>query len=65
MATQDPKAAVELMLDERAPFASIEDWIEEQPGLGQDAKSALWLLAWSETDRAERLQVVNELLAGM
>lgn len=61
----DPLEAVESMLDARTPFCRIEDWIERQLDLGRDAKSALWLLAWSEIDRAERRQVVNELLAGI
>lgn len=65
MDTPDPQVVVESMLDERIPFCRIEDYIEGRLDLGRDAKSALWLYAWSETDREQRRKAVSELLASV
>ena len=43
---------------------SIEGFIESGPHLSEDVRSALWLLAWSETSRENRRQRVAELMAG-
>jgi hypothetical protein len=58
-------ARVEQMLDARASFAEIETYIEENDELPDEAKSALWLLAWVEIDRRERRRAVGELLIGV
>jgi hypothetical protein len=50
------------MVSEGVPFDEIEEHIEEL-ALPADAKSALWLYAWAETDRPARRQAVRELLA--
>jgi len=54
--------AVENMLAANVGFAEIETYIEDRVGLSAHAKSALWLLAWTETNRGDRRQVVRELL---
>ena len=58
------QSRVEYMLDECLPLEQIEMWIEDRD-LPHDAKSALWLLAWIETDRRGRRRAVGELLAGI
>lgn len=63
MANQ-PRIAVEAMLDSHAPFERIEDFIEALD-LEPDAKSALWLLAWAETEPAHRRRAVDQLLAAV
>jgi hypothetical protein len=55
---------VEYMLDGCVPLEQIETWIEDRD-LPNEAKSALWLLAWIETDRRGRRRAVGELLAGI
>jgi hypothetical protein len=57
------QARVEYMLDEGLPLEQIEAWIEDSD-LTQEAKSALWLVAWVESDRNGRRSAVGELLAG-
>ena len=58
-------ARVEQMLDARLSFAEIETYIEDNDELHEEAKAALWLLAWVEIDRRERRRAVGELLAGV
>ena len=53
---------IDAMVSEGVPFDEIEEHIEEL-ALPADAKSALWLYAWAETDRPARRQAVRELLA--
>jgi hypothetical protein len=55
---------VEYMLDEGLPLEQIEMWIEDSD-LTQEAKGALWLLAWVESDRRGRRRAVGQLLAGI
>lgn len=55
---------IDAMVGEGVPFERIEARIEEL-ALSGDAKSALWLYAWAETDRPTRRQVVRELLAAV
>lgn len=43
---------------------SIEHFIEDRISLSGDARSALWLLAWTETSRENRRQRVAELMEG-
>jgi hypothetical protein len=38
-------------------FASIEDWIEDQP-IDPESKAALWMAAWSEQPRAQRREML-------
>jgi hypothetical protein len=56
---------VEQMLDARVRFADIETYIEDNAELRDDAKSALWLLAWVEIHPWERRRAVGELLTGV
>jgi len=62
---QAARAQVERMLAARVGFAEIEKYIEDDVELPSDSKSALWLLAWSETNRRERRHAVGELLSGL
>lgn len=55
-------AAVQAMLDQRIPFAEIEEEIESYP-VPREAKSALWLYAYAELPSHERGDVVRETLA--
>jgi hypothetical protein len=50
------------MLDRGESFEQIEEFINRAFGLGEDARSALWLYAWVETDRDDRRRVVTSLL---
>jgi hypothetical protein len=56
---------VEAMLGVGAGFEHIEAYIEGRKDLTPDVKSALWLLAWCETDEHHRRDVVDDLLAGL
>jgi hypothetical protein len=55
---------IDIMVRNGVPFERIEAHIEELT-LAPDAKSALWLYAWAETDRPARRRAVRELLAGL
>ena len=55
---------IDALLSAGVPFERIEAHIEELP-IDADAKSALWLLAWVESDRPARRRVVREMLAGI
>jgi hypothetical protein len=50
---------VEAMLRAGKSLDQIEDRIEEMPVSGE-AKSALWLLAWSERESGKRQRVREE-----
>jgi len=54
---------VERMLAANVGFADIETYIEDRIDLSANAKGALWLLAWTETDGPARRRAVRELLA--
>ena len=45
------------LLADGTRFGTIEDWIEDQP-IDGDSKATLWLMAWSEQPRAQRLEMV-------
>ena len=55
---------IDAMMRKRRPFGEIEDRIEELP-ISDDAKSALWLYLWVESDRPARRQAVREVLAAL
>lgn len=55
---------IDIMVRNGVPFDRIEEHIEELT-LPADAKSALWLYAWAETDRPARRRAVREVLAGV
>jgi hypothetical protein len=55
-------ARVETMLDRGESFEQIEEFINRAFGLGEDARSALWLYAWAETSRDDRRRVVTSLI---
>lgn len=57
-------AAVDALLDQRRPFGEIEGAIEGYP-LPDEAKSALWLYAYSEQPRDERAAVIRETLVAV
>ena len=53
------RAEVEAMLRAGRPIGQIEDRIEELP-VNEEAKSALWLLVWSEHGMEARRRTVAE-----
>jgi hypothetical protein len=57
----DAQRDVEGMLERNVPFEHIEAYIEGRKDLDDDRRSALWLLAWVETSRDERRQVVRSI----
>jgi hypothetical protein len=57
-------ACVEQMLDEDVPLEDIEMYIETCVHLPDGVRSALWLVAWTQTSRYERRRAVGELMAG-
>ena len=59
-----PLEAVEAMVADGRSLESIEHFIEDRAHLSRDVRSALWLLAWTETSRERRRQRVAELIAG-
>lgn len=58
-------ARVEGMIDDHTGLWKIEEYIEARSDLPSEAKSALWLFAWVETDKADRRRAVGELLRGL
>jgi hypothetical protein len=54
---------VERMLEQGASFENVEAYIDGRRDLPPAAKSALWLLAWAETDREERVKAAREMVA--
>jgi len=56
---------VEAMIGAGASFERIEQYIEERADLSNDVRSALWLLAWCETDPEQRRSVIRELTASV
>jgi hypothetical protein len=55
---------IDAMLSEGIAFDTIEDRIE-QTRLHAEAKSALWLYLWVESDREDRRRIVREELHGL
>ena len=58
-------ACVEQMLDENFQLEDIEIYIETCVHLPEDTRSALWLVAWTETNRHKRRRAVVDLMAGI
>jgi hypothetical protein len=56
-------ACVEQMVDEDVRLEDIETYIETCVHLPEDTRSALWLFAWTRTDRHQRRRAVGELMA--
>lgn len=48
------QAQVEQLLEERVPFASVEDFIESCRGISEDDRNALWLFAWAKSRNPQR-----------
>lgn len=59
--TVDHLVWLQSLIDRRVPFEEIEDAINDLP-LPSEAKSALWLWAWCETDRPERRRIILSVL---
>ena len=59
-----PLRVVEAMVADGCSLESIEDFIEGRTELSEEVRSALWLLAWSETSGENRRQRVAELMSG-
>lgn len=60
-----PRRAVETMIASGQSMESIEDFIEGLPHESEETRSALWLLAWTDTRRREsRHHRVAELIEG-
>ena len=57
-------ACVERMLDEDVRLEDIEMYIETCVHLPEDTRSALWLVAWTRTNRRERRRAGGQLIAG-
>jgi hypothetical protein len=61
----DHQDVVKGMMDASEPFGDVETFINEAPALDEDAKAALWLLAWSLRDawtqRREALAMLSAL----
>jgi hypothetical protein len=55
---------IDKLVSRGVPWERIEAHIEEL-ALCDEAKSALWLYAWVESDRPARRLVVREVLAGL
>jgi hypothetical protein len=55
---------VERMLDEDVHFGDIELYIDTCAHLSEETRSALWLVAWTQTNRHERRRAVGQLIAG-
>jgi hypothetical protein len=55
---------VEAMIADGQSLESIEGFIEDRAHLSGEARFALRLLAWTETDRENRRQRVAELIEG-
>jgi hypothetical protein len=52
---------LERRLTAGAAFVEIEDWVQDIRA-SDDVKAALWLLAWTEQERATQRRVVCEAL---
>jgi hypothetical protein len=61
MTIAEVRRSVEQQLADGVPFGLIEDYIEDHVQEGS-VKSALWLLAWAETDHDTRTAVIDSLL---
>jgi hypothetical protein len=59
-----PLHVVGAMIANGQTLKSIEGFIEGKTQLPEEERSALWLLAWSETRRENRRQRVADLMEG-
>jgi hypothetical protein len=58
------RAQIDAMIDHGAPFEEIEEYIEDL-GCSAEAKSALWLWAWShEPQHRQKKVALQALMAG-
>jgi hypothetical protein len=57
-------AEIDAMMAAGVSFERIETEIERLHA-HDDVKSALWLYAWTESDRATRRRAVAEIIAGL
>jgi hypothetical protein len=53
------------LMEAGKPFGAVEDAIEEAPGLNQDAKAALWLLAFSLRDPSDQVSAARAHLSSV
>jgi hypothetical protein len=58
----EAEGAVARMIYRGAGFDSIEDWINETPGLDRQARAALWLYAWSRQAGSWQRRTSTEIL---
>jgi hypothetical protein len=54
--------AIEAMIASGQNFEAIERFIDGLTHMSEEARSALWLLAWTETSKENRLQCAAELI---
>jgi hypothetical protein len=59
------QAVVEGMMDAGDPFGLVEDFINDAASIEEDAKAALWLLAWSSRDSWTQRRDVLAMLGGL
>lgn len=59
----DALERVRAMIQSGVPFGTIEEEIDRMEDLEDEAKAALWLMAWAEQDGPIRHRVVRETLA--
>ena len=59
----DPRSEVNLMLQRRQSFRRIQGRIDSL-SISEDAKAALWLLAWSDPRARRRERVARQAEAG-
>ena len=62
MTLVEAQAKVEAMVDDGAPFETVEDFVEGGR-LPELQKAALWLLAWSCQDPRTQRRIAKEALA--
>jgi hypothetical protein len=53
------------LMEAGEPFGAVEDRIDEAANLSEDAKAALWLLAFSLRDPGEQLKDARAHLAAV
>jgi hypothetical protein len=57
------REAVTELVEAGEPFGDVEDAIDDVAELTEDAKAALWLLAFSMRDRCERQRAARAQVA--
>jgi hypothetical protein len=53
------------LMEAGEPFGEVEDAIDQVADLTEDAKAALWLLAFSLRDQGEQVSAARAHLAGV